>query len=252
VGGKGPCVASADALAGDDEASSLSSTVLIASAIAIVLVLLVVCVVIVRQRRHIKRVEQQHMERMQQLRQDVHDLFCREFLTGTSQKKALDTYAKLEVSRNDIDLSSGTKLGNGAFGTVMKGVFRDQVVAVKYLSTEHSGDDALQKGFLYETRLMALVQHPSIVRLEAVVTYSTPLLAVLEFMQGGDLHSYLQHHAFDLEVEQALRACIKIAEALEYLSVIGVVHRDLAARNVLVGGSLDVVKLVGVCNGCYF
>ena len=241
--GVGPCFAASEQDSGSD-GTSLGSTTVLAAIAAIGVILLIVAVVIVRQRRHLRKVSREHAERMDKLRDEVKDLFCTEFLTGTSKQQALKKYSRLEVARPDVDILTSKKLGSGAFGTVYLGNYQGRKVAIKTLSAEHGDDDTLQKGFLYETRLMALVNHPRIVNILGVVTFSTPLLAILEFMEGGDLHSQLRKLGSHLLLGEALGVCVQVAEGLDYLSTLGVVHRDLAARNVLVGDSLANVKLV--------
>ena len=72
-----------------------------------------------------------------------------------------------------------------------------------------------------------------------------PFLAVLEYMPGGDLQTWLRDASRHegLRIVTMVNTGAQLADALCYLHAVGVLHRDLAARNVLVGDSLELVKL---------
>jgi serine/threonine protein kinase len=136
-------------------------------------------------------------------------------------------------------------------------------VAVKALH-QHGVPESESKQFEYEARLLVALEHPHIIHAIGVCFRSSPQLLVLELMSGGDLKKYLRDNRASLfSLPSSLgRACVQIADAMEYLERKRVVHRDLAARfdfpisfialpschrNILVGANgLETVKLSDV------
>lgn len=152
-------------------------------------------------------------------------------------------------------------LGEGHFGKVMKAEALDvspdhpkMPVAVKVLKegTSH----AAKKEFFREACLMNEYNHRNIVRLIGVCAQDQPLFMVFEYMEMGDLHSFLRQNAPDstfsfplkgpktlpykLSIDQMVSMCVDIAAGLDYLSSHHYIHRDLATRNCLVNNDLCV------------
>lgn len=86
-------------------------------------------------------------------------------------------------------------LGGGEFGDVCRGRLKipyghEIDVAIKTLkpnSTEKSRFD-----FLTEASIMGQFQHPNIIYLQGVVTKTTPVMIVTEFMENGSLDTFLR------------------------------------------------------------
>jgi len=165
---------------------------------------------------------------------------------GNTSRDALQLRLReLEVPRDRVLVSSDRLLGEGEFGVVVLGQLStpggaDQAVAVKMLRS-HNADE--QELFLLEVHLTSMLMHPRIVAVLATCTKATPFMAVLEHMQGGDLRSHLKNASPRAPPVQLINVCQQIASAVGFLKGRKVIHRDLAARNVLVGSSLDNVKL---------
>ena len=74
---------------------------------------------------------------------------------------------------------------------------REKEVAIKTLKNG-SGPEARQD-FLNEASIMGQFDHPNVIRLEAVVTKSLPLMIITEYVENGSLDKYLQvsfHNCF--------------------------------------------------------
>ena len=136
----------------------------------------------------------------------------------------------LDISR----LTLQNKLGQGNFGSVLKGEYtlsngKKMEVAVKQLKT----DAAAQKSEIeHEARIMLKLDHPYIVRMIGLCHEATMML-VMELAINGPLHKYLRKHK-NVTVRQILVMLLQVSEGMEYLDSKHFVHRDLAARNVLV------------------
>ncbi len=152
------------------------------------------------------------------------------------------------------------ELGEGAFGIVHEGEARDivekgmtTVVAVKQL--KGGSDPSVVDDFFREVDFMAKLEHPNIVNLLGVCSMEEPFSMVFEYMDLGDLCSFLreavglggdgEEEEGDLDnallTEQELLQIVhQVAEGMEYISSQHLVHRDLATRNCLVATGLLV------------
>ena len=155
-------------------------------------------------------------------------------------------WASLLVGTDAIECMD--EIGQGEFGVIYKGtlsrsVGRDEV-AVKMLK---SSDPEEQQDFLMEARLLAMLDHPGIVRICGVQSEEMPLLIAFELLQGGSLLSYIRDAAQNPSLAISAKDCctcvLHIAEAVHYLHNIRIVHRDLAARNILVGSNITDIRV---------
>ena len=150
------------------------------------------------------------------------------------------------------------ELGEGAFGVVFQaeadGIVEDSVstvVAVKQLRSG-SGETMQAEEFFREVDFMSKLDHPNIVRLLGVCSLEEPFSMIFEYMDLGDLCSFLRDAAglgegedetLHLLTNQEL-ICIaqQVVDGMVYISSQHLVHRDLATRNCLVATGL-VVKI---------
>lgn len=137
-----------------------------------------------------------------------------------------------------IDYDSITlvkKLAKGAYGEVWIGRYRGAKVAVKRLIDAQVTLDA-SEDFVREIKLMAWLQHPKIVQFVGVAwTRLVDMLAVIEFMDSGDLRSLLEKDR-KLSWTRKCQYAIDIIDAIVYLHSLSpvIIHRDLKSRNILI------------------
>jgi hypothetical protein len=93
-----------------------------------------------------------------------------------------------------------------------------------------------------EARAAAGLQHPGITVVHDFGDHQGRPYIVMELLDGKDLGSVLAAHGSGLEVAEALRLLIQVADALAYAHDKGVIHRDIKPANLmrLAGG---VVKI---------
>src|SRR5439155_11768331 len=140
-------------------------------------------------------------------------------------------------------LTSGTKLGPyeilaplGAGG--MGEVYRardtrlDRTVAIKVLASHLSSSPELKQRFEREAKSISALNHPHICALYDVGSQDGIDFLVMEFLEGETLAERLERGP--LQLEQALRLAIQVADALDQAHRHGVVHRDLKPANVMV------------------
>ncbi|XP_065905864.1 muscle, skeletal receptor tyrosine protein kinase-like isoform X2 [Dysidea avara] len=153
------------------------------------------------------------------------------------------------------------ELGKGKFGRDYQGMATNiiegedsTIVAVKQLKADTTMDDnTTVVEFFKEVTFMSKLDHPKIVGLLGVCTITEPYCMIFEYMDLGDLNSYLrsaiglgpdcdesEKETCFLQLSDLLHIVEQIAEGMEYLSNQGLVHRDLATRNCLVATGLEI------------
>jgi len=126
-------------------------------------------------------------------------------------------------------------LGSGASGVVLLGERADGGrVAVKRLAGDWDDPGALAR-FRRESRILALLDHPHIVRSDGQVTGAGEAWLVMEYVDGPTLEALLQE--FPMSTADALAVLEGVSGALAYAHAQGVLHRDLTPANVLFDSS---------------
>jgi len=147
-------------------------------------------------------------------------------------QKSEDVVNLWEIPFEELDL--GIKIGEGAYGEVYKGSWRNQDVAIKKVL---GGLDV--SAFMEEAKLMLRLRpHENVVLFLGVVR--SPLCIVLKFYDNGSLYTYLKS-ANPISLELKLKMMKGTAAGVAHLHREKVIHRDLAARNILLNGRLEAV-----------
>ena len=124
------------------------------------------------------------------------------------------------------------------------------LVAIKKLRED--ADSHLKEMFEQEIKFMTRLKNANVVRLLGVCKGAESFL-MMEYMENGDLHEFLQKQKLVSDSLPGLQKgeitpliqlymAVQIASGMRYLASMKFVHRDLAARNCLVGRDF-VVKI---------
>ncbi len=127
------------------------------------------------------------------------------------------------------------RLGGGGAGVVYKAedLKLERLVALKFLSTYRSVNEADQRRFLREARASSAVDHPNICTVyEIDETDDGRLFIAMAFCEGETLKRKVERGA--LPVAEAIRIGTQIAAGLAAAHVKGIVHRDVKPANVIV------------------
>jgi serine/threonine protein kinase len=155
-------------------------------------------------------------------------------------KPTLYSYNVLKTATKNFHMAS--KLGEGGFGAVYKGVLPDGTeVAVKQLSISSRQG---QEEFLNEVMLITGVQHRNLVKLRGCCLKGDERLLVYEFLANRSLHQALfdETHAMKLNWPTRLKILVGTARGLAYLHEgcqTRIIHRDIKASNILLDKDLN-------------
>lgn len=123
------------------------------------------------------------------------------------------------------------KIGQGKLGTIYRGRYNGEVVAVKEI-TGIEGEDA-RKQFLREAQIMNHLRSQHFALFYGVCSEEDRHYLVTEYLPGGSLDIYLGQHK-NLGLVQRHHFIKDIVSGLRYLHAAKVYHRDLTSANVLI------------------
>ena len=125
-------------------------------------------------------------------------------------------------------------LGAGGMSSVFRAVHVESghEVALKVLPTAMARNSTILKRFVAEARSAEDLQHPNIVQIYDRGSDDGRYYLVLEYVEGGDLHDYVQHRG-PLEADEAVGLIMQVVRGLEYAASRGLIHRDVKPSNLL-------------------
>ncbi|KAL0426395.1 UNVERIFIED_CONTAM: L-type lectin-domain containing receptor kinase VIII.1 [Sesamum latifolium] len=142
------------------------------------------------------------------------------------------SYKELKFATKGFD--SDRIIGNGAFGTVYKGILpaTGDIVAVKRCS--HSGQGKAE--FLSELSVIGSLRHRNLVRLQGWCHEKGEILLVYDLMSNGSLDKALFESRTVLPWPHRRKILLGVASALAYLHQEcenQVIHRDIKTSNIM-------------------
>ncbi|GIL91302.1 hypothetical protein Vretifemale_18843, partial [Volvox reticuliferus] len=141
----------------------------------------------------------------------------------------------MDLDPNEIHVFRDGLLGQGAFGAVYRGVYRQDMVAVKLLNGSIVDGRALQRdmvSFHAELSILSRLRHKNIVRLYGGCMRPPYIFLVMQLMRQS-LDSVIHHAQQALTLRKALQIARDVAAGLSYLHPT-IVHRDLKPANILI------------------
>jgi ankyrin repeat protein len=136
----------------------------------------------------------------------------------------------VSLTINHQELSFGRKLGEGGFGEVVQGTWRQMDVAIKRLHMKQMSAEALAD-FKNEAAIMAQLRSPHTVTLFGI-TLSPEYTMVMECMPRGALCDVL-HSSEPLPWATRQQIALDMSLGLSFLHHERMLHRDLKSMNVL-------------------
>lgn len=156
------------------------------------------------------------------------------------------------VFADDYDLLDCV-LGTGASGSVREAICKKsgRRVAVKSFDVKELLPKSLAN-LKREVEVHAAIDHPGVVRIEAVYESEDSVTIVLERLEGGELFDRLLERGRFSE-EQAAKVAVQLLRAVAYLHSHSMMHRDIKPENIMYSEQdADDIKLIDFGFATYF
>ena len=125
-------------------------------------------------------------------------------------------------------------IGVGGMAIVYKAYdnIDDRIVAVKVLKDEYLANEEFRRRFKNESKAIAVLSHPNIVKVFDVSFGDRLQYIVMEYVEGITLKEYIEKCGV-IDWNEALFFIIQILRALQHAHDKGIVHRDVKPQNIM-------------------
>ena len=108
----------------------------------------------------------------------------------------------------------------------------DRTVAVKILKDEFLANEEFTRRFKNESKAIAILSHPNIVKVYDVSFGERLQYIVMEYIDGITLKEYIDQQK-DIKWKEAVHFTVQILRALQHAHDKGIVHRDIKPQNIM-------------------
>ena len=125
-------------------------------------------------------------------------------------------------------------IGVGGMADIYKAkdITDDRTVAVKILKNEFAASEDFLRRFRNESKAIALLSHPNIVKIFDVGFTDKIQYIVMEYIDGITLTEYIARQGV-LKWRDAVHFTTQVLRALQHAHDRGIVHRDVKSQNVM-------------------
>ncbi len=125
-------------------------------------------------------------------------------------------------------------IGVGGMAVVYKAYdnIDDRIVAVKILKEEFLANEEFRRRFKNESKAIAVLSHPNIVKVYDVSYGDRMQYIVMECVDGITLKEYIQQQGV-INYKEAVFFVTQILRALQHAHDKGIVHRDIKPQNIM-------------------
>ncbi len=125
-------------------------------------------------------------------------------------------------------------IGVGGMAVVYKAFdnIDNRIVAVKILKDEYLTNEEFRRRFKNESKAIAVLSHPNIVKVFDVSYGDRLQYIVMEYVEGITLKEYISQQG-TIEIREAIYFVTQILRALQHAHDKGIVHRDIKPQNIM-------------------
>ncbi len=125
-------------------------------------------------------------------------------------------------------------IGVGGMAVVYKAYdnIDDRIVAIKILKEEYLSNEELKRRFKNESKAIAVLSHPNIVRVYNVSFGDRLQYIVMEYVDGITLKEYIEQQGV-INWKEAVHFVGQILAALQHAHDKGIVHQDIKPQNIM-------------------
>ncbi len=125
-------------------------------------------------------------------------------------------------------------IGVGGMAMVYKAhdTIDDTTVAIKILKDEFSNNSEFIRRFKNESKAIAVLSHPNIVKVNDVSFGDKIQYIVMEYIDGITLKEYIEHQHV-IPWKEAVHFTVQILQAMQHAHEKGIVHRDMKPQNIM-------------------
>lgn len=125
-------------------------------------------------------------------------------------------------------------IGVGGMAEVYKGVdvIDNKPVAIKILKKEYAENEEFLRRFRNESKAIAVLSHPNIVKIYDVGFSDKLQYIVMEYIDGITLKEYIEEEKV-ISWKETVHFVIQILRALQHAHDKGIVHRDIKPQNIM-------------------
>ncbi|MBQ7008735.1 MAG: serine/threonine protein kinase, partial [Ruminococcus sp.] len=125
-------------------------------------------------------------------------------------------------------------IGVGGMADVYKGtdIIDNKPVAIKILKKEFAENEEFLRRFRNESKAIAVLSHPNIVRIYDVGFSDKIQYIIMEYIDGITLKEYIEEEKV-LSWKDTVHFVIQILRALQHAHDKGLVHRDIKPQNIM-------------------
>ncbi len=125
-------------------------------------------------------------------------------------------------------------IGVGGMAVVYKAYdnIDDRIVAIKILKEEFLANEEFRRRFKNESKAIAVLSHPNIVKVYDVSFGDKLQYIVMEYIDGITLKEYIEQQRV-INWKEALHFTTQILRALQHAHDKGIVHRDVKPQNIM-------------------
>lgn len=126
-------------------------------------------------------------------------------------------------------------IGVGGMAVVYKAYdnLENRTVAVKILKEEFISNDEFLRRFKNESKAIAMLSHPNIVKVHDVSFGDLIQYIVMEYIEGITLKEFIEREG-SLRWKDAVHFTLQILKGLQHAHDKGIVHRDVKPQNIMV------------------